>query len=179
MRFYLFFRCTINLTVARALRRACQAYSSAKSVFVGDLVDLQREVRSDRLLLVGLFKVKTTFKGHTEKLEKVAFKASGCQPKLIVGQVLFVYKGTNEDNTFICDRTGSVEETDYDLEYAKLVANRRSIFSVGGRIEGISAKDLLQIKIKITTSTSKRVSVFGLDGLATFGSDQNLHQNQY
>lgn len=135
----------------------CQAYSSAKSVFVGDLVDLQREVRSDRLFLIGSFKVKTTFKGQTEKLEKVTFRASGCQPKLIVGESLFVYKGTNEDNTVICDRTVNIQEAAFDLDYAKLIANQGSLFSVGGRIEGVSIANLSRIKIKSTSG--KRVSV--------------------
>jgi hypothetical protein len=133
----------------------CQAYTQSKSVFVGKLEKIEDDTAG--ILepdLVAYFSVEKTFKGTTEKLEKVKFDICDGEPQLKVGERYFVYKEDADVNNY-CNTPRVLQKDDYNLKFAEGLSRSAPTYTVSGSIDGMSEEEAKLTEIWIEDGPNK------------------------
>lgn len=132
----------------------CEAYASAKAVFVGKLERLEENPQKFKENKIAYFRVEKTYKGKTEEIEQVSFTVGSCERKFTVGEKYFVYK-TELPITNTCGRTELFSAMPSDVEYAEGLSEKNPIYTIFGRVDDINGNGLKAVEIWITKGQDK------------------------
>ena len=144
---FVFFSNTQIFGCSCVIPTVCQAYSRAEAVFTGKLVRIEKDEKSHIETVFAHFQVGRTFKGKTESMEIVRFVIGSCERTFNIGEEYFVYKDPNTNFNNICNRTDTLLKSASEIEYAKKLSNSKPIYSISGRIGGLSLDDLRKTRV--------------------------------
>lgn len=130
----------------------CQAYSRAKSVFIGKVEKIESNKNEPLSPIKVTFSVEKTFKGQTEKIETAKFGYGDCETSFKVGEAYFVYK---EEPVRPCNRTDLLSVSGSDLEYAKNLSENNPIFSITGVFWELSKDEAKNIQVTVEKGQTK------------------------
>lgn len=134
----------------------CQAHSRADAVFVGTLIKVETVVNYPIKQIDAHFEVEKVYKGKTDKIEVVRFKAGDCDPQITeIGEKYFVYKEPFSPRSPVANMTGRYIPGMPAEKYAASLSQETPIFTVSGQIFGISDEE--RKKLRVIVRVGKKV----------------------
>lgn len=138
--------------------RVCEAFSRADAVFIGTLTKVEDIPTSSSSAVFAHFTVERVFKGKVENVELIKFGSGDCDPKLTdIGEKYFVYKMEYEHIPMFGNRTAKLNESPYDLKYAKSVSWEKPMFEISGRLSGYDKAVLAKAVVTVEMGSFKQV----------------------
>ncbi|MBL8180799.1 MAG: hypothetical protein JNL64_04240 [Blastocatellia bacterium] len=133
---------------------ACEAYSFADIVFTGKLVALKEGVSNEKTVIDATFETIEYFKGDGPRMSKAKFRAGGCEPDLLLGQIHIVYKGDLGSPLF-CNPTKVIRDLSKDTKFLQELRSSKRSFTISGAIIGATASIRPHIKIELLTHNGR------------------------
>ena len=116
-----------------ALPTICEAYSRAKSVFIGTLAKVEKIKDSNMSEVYAHFSVKKIYKGTVNTIEVVRFDTGDCGTQMTeIGKDYFVYDEPYVDFASVANLTGLVEDSQTSIKYAENLSKKHPIYTISG-----------------------------------------------
>lgn len=151
----------------------CQAYTRAGAVFTGILSKIEKDENSSIETVFAHFTVEKTFKGRTGKIEVVKFIIGSCEKTFKIGEKYFVYKESDSSVNRVCNLTDTLDRSISDLEYASSLSETTPIFTISGRIDGLSRDEIGKAKLIIKSQNNRRQIPLDNDGFFDFAAKED------
>jgi hypothetical protein len=147
---------TINAFACNpAVPAICEAYSRAKSVFIGTLTKVEKIKDSDLSEVYAHFSVKKVYKGAVNKTEIVRFDTGDCGVKISeIGKEYFVYNEPYTSFASVANLTGLVKDSQSSIKYAESLSNKHPIYTISGWMTGLTPDEMKKVIVEIRDGSS-------------------------
>jgi hypothetical protein len=128
----------------------CAIYARAGSVFTGKLEKFEEGKSERSSYIVAYFSVEKTFKGTTERIEKVTFRIclDAGENDFKVGERYFVYKENADLNGYNNHPRRLTDNNDH-LRYAEGLSTTDPIYTLSGRLEDLTEGELKNTEVSV------------------------------
>jgi hypothetical protein len=138
-----------------AIPSICLAYSRANKVFAGKILSTVVDENDGKVLKDHIlkFKVLQNLKGEVGTIETIKIMQDSCVERSIeVGDELLVF-ADSAGVVGLCNRTSKLDTKGSDFIYALNSLNVPSNFSISGSILGLTADELKDVTVNITSKS--------------------------
>jgi len=134
-----------------AVPTICEAYSRAKSVFIGTLTKVEEIKGSHISEVFAHFSVKKVYKGSVNTMEVVRFYTGDCGIKMTeIGKDYFVYNEPYESLASVANPTNLVRNSRSSIKYAESLSERHPIYTISGWINGLTFDEMKKVVVEIS-----------------------------
>jgi hypothetical protein len=134
----------------------CSAYSAAKEVFVGRLVNIEKLDSTNGPLIKPTFLVERIFRGSPEKTRTLSFIDGLCERNFEIN-VDYIVFNENRPIQGSCNRTNAVNQETATIKFLESVDLKKPKFRLGVEISGLSTDQLQRSYFIVNNKKSKYV----------------------